>query len=112
MSNLSIDKLSNDTIVDLFEKAFEEKIAKYLDIPSFEVECNRRFPEKSVIVKVTIYGTAGCPTIDDFKKETDKVKSAKEVTISREDIGEVKFTLQTQDTVFLNSNEYDLFYKN
>lgn len=106
---MDIQKISDEEVQDLFEVAFEEQVAKWNDIENFEVKCVREVGKDSLAVEVTIMGTAGCPTAEDFKKM--KIKNASSVRIERADKGELKFTIQPSKTLYLNSTEYIVTYK-
>jgi len=106
---MNIQKISDDEVQDLFEVAFEEQVAKWNDINSFEVKCVREIGKDSLTVEVTVMGTAGSPTAEDFKKM--KIKNASSVRIERADKGELKFDIQPAKTLYLNSTEYIVMYK-
>jgi len=106
---MNIQKVSDEEVEDLFEKSFESKVAKFNDIDSFEVKCVREVGKDSLTVEITVMGTAGCPTAEDFKN--NKIKDAETVIIYREDKGELKFMLQPAKTLYLNSTEYIVIYK-
>jgi len=109
MKKMDIKRISDDEVQELFEASFESQVAKYNDIDSFEVKCVREVGKDSLTVEVTVMGTAGCPTAEDFKKM--KVKNASAVTIERADKGELKFAIQPSKTLYLNSTEYIVIYK-
>jgi hypothetical protein len=109
MKKMNIQTVSDEEVQDLFEAAFESQVGKLNDIDNFEVKCLREVGKDSLTVEVTVMGTAGCPTAEDFKK--DKIKAARNVSISRADKGELKFTLVPAKTVYLNSTEYIVTYK-
>ena len=100
--------LSDDEIIDLFTTSFEDRIAKYNNIESFDVAIQRKTGNSEVRLEVTISGTAGSPTVDQWKKET--VENAATVTISRDDKGSALFTFLPKETVYLNSTEYIVTY--
>ncbi len=106
---MAIERVSSEEILDLFEKSFEDQIVPFSNIDSFGVECTRDVTSKKAIVNVTIYGTAGSPTIDDFK--ANRVAGADRVSIQRFDIGELNFALKPELTCFLNSNDYLIVYE-
>lgn len=106
---MNIQTVSDEEIQDLFEAAFETQVGKFNDIDNFEVKAVREVGKDFLTVEVTIMGTAGCPTAEDFKK--NKIKNANIVTISRADKGELKLTLQPSKTLYLNSTEYIVIYK-
>ena len=104
---IDIVRVSSEDIQDLFEKEFE-RISALIDISSFDVVCNRDIQTRKATLLVNIYGTAGAPTIDQFKQ--DKIEQARRVSIERYDIGTLVFNLLPTKTVFLNSNDYQLTY--
>lgn len=106
---MNIQTVSDEEIQDLFEAAFEDQVAKFNDIDNFEAKCVREVGKDSITVEVTIMGTAGCPTAEDFKKM--KVKDASCVTIERADKGELKLSIMPDKTLYLNSTEYIVIYK-
>lgn len=106
---MNIQTVSDEEVQDLFEIAFQDQVAKFNDIDNFEVKCVREVGKTFLNVEVTIMGTAGCPTAEDFKK--GKIKKADTVTIERADKGELKFKLQPANTLYLNSTEYIVIYK-
>lgn len=106
---ISIDRVSSEEIVDLFEKSFEEHVVPFSHIDAWEIECTRDIQTMKAIVNVTIYGTAGAPTIDDFKN--NKIPAAERVSIDRFDIGVLNFVLKPELTCFLNSNDYFIVYE-
>ena len=107
---VDIKKVSSELMQDLFEAEFEQKIAPYIDVESFEVIVDRDVNSTFVVANMTIYGTAGAPTIDDFKRDDKKIEKAKTVKIFREDIGEIVFILDGSNTTYLNSNDYIITY--
>jgi len=109
LKKMSIDRVSSEEIVDLFEKFFEDHVLPFSHIESFDVECTRNIQTMKAIINVTIYGTAGSPTIDDFKK--DKISCARSVSVERFDIGSLNFVLKPELTCFLNSNDYLIVYE-
>lgn len=106
---MDVNRISDEEVQDLFEVAFEEQVGKFNDIDNFEVKCVREVSKDYLTVEVTVMGTAGCPTAEDFKK--NKIKGANKVTISRADKGELTFVLQPAKTLYLNSTEYIIIYK-
>lgn len=109
MKQMEIQKISDEEVQDLFEEAFEEQVGKWNDIDNFEVKCVREIGKDSLTVEVTVMGTAGSPTAEDFKKMN--VKNASSVRIERFDKGELKFSIKPSETLYLNSTEYILIYK-
>ncbi len=109
MKNMNISRISSEDIVSMFEKAFEEQVADINYISSFDVECVDRAIGKPILVNVDISGHAGTPTIDQFRKGL--VKGSDMVTISRDDIGEMKFKLLPKMTAFLSGNDYIIVYE-
>jgi len=106
---MNIKTVSDEEIQDLFEESFKNQVASYNDIDNFEVKCVREVGKDSLSVEVSIMGTAGSPTAEDFKKM--KVKNASSVIISRADKGELKFNIMPDKTLYLNSTEYIVIYK-
>jgi hypothetical protein len=106
---MDVKTVSNEEIQNLFEESFENQVAKWNDIDSFDVKCVREIGKNSITIEVTVMGTAGCPTAEDFKKSN--VDKANTVTIERADKGELLFTLIPEKTVYLNYTEYIVIYK-
>ena len=102
--------VSTELVQELFEQEFETNIAPFIDIESFEVSVERAVASSSIKVSVEIYGTAGAPTIDDFKNNTKKIAKAQKVSVTREDIGTISFALVGKETTYLNSNDYIISY--
>lgn len=105
---MNVQTVSNEEIQDLFETAFESQVAKLNGIDSFEVKCVREVGKEAITVEVSIMGTAGSPTAEDFKKM--KVKNASSVVIERADKGELKLNIMPNKTLYLNSTEYIVIY--
>lgn len=108
MKKMNLSRVSSEEIVNMFEVAFEEQVAIDNDIGVFGVECNDRRLGQPVKVVVDIAGHAGTPTIDQFRK--GEVKGSENVKISRDDIGEMTFSLMPKETVFLSGNDYIITY--
>lgn len=106
---MNVNTVSDEEIQDLFEASFEAQVSKYNNIDSFEAKCVREIGKDTITMEVTIMGTAGSPTAEDFKK--GKIKDATSVTIERADKGELTFTLMPANTLYLNSTEYIVIYK-
>ena len=109
MKQMDIQRVSDEEVQDLFEEAFEAQVGKWNDIDNFEVKCVREIGKDALTVEVTVMGTAGSPTAEDFKKMN--VKNASSVRIERFDKGELKFSIFPSKTLYLNSTEYILIYK-
>ncbi|GAF81117.1 unnamed protein product [marine sediment metagenome] len=109
MKKMNLDRASSEEIVNMFEVSFEEQVAKLNDIGAFNVECNDRQIGKPVQVEVNIAGHAGTPTIDQFRN--GEVEGCESVTISRDDIGEMKFSLVKKLTTFVSGNDYLIVYE-
>jgi hypothetical protein len=106
---MNLQRVSSEEVVSMFETAFEEQVASINDIGAFGVECNDREIGKPVQVQVDISGMAGAPTIDQFRQGA--VEHSEFVTISRDDIGEMKFKLVPKLTCFLSGNDYLIVYE-
>lgn len=106
---MSLERVSSEEIVSMFEEAFETQVASWNNIEAFGVECNERRIGKPVQVQVEVSGHAGTPTIDQFRQ--GKVKNSESVTIARDDIGEMKFRLLPDQTCFLSGNDYLIVYE-
>ena len=109
MKQMDVQRISDDEVQDLFETAFEEQVGKWNDLDNFEAKCVREIGKDSLTVEVTVMGTAGSPTAEDFKKMN--VKNASTVRVERFDKGELTFNIQPSETLYLNSTEYILIYK-
>lgn len=109
MKLMNLSRVSSEEIVSMFEEAFEAQVASLNDIEVFGVECDDRRLDKPVQVKVDIAGHAGTPTIDQFRR--GEVEDSELVTISRDDIGEMKFHLIPKLTTFISGNDYLLIYE-
>ena len=108
VKQINLKTLSDDEIIDLFSDSFENDVARYNNIESFDVIVKRETGSPEVRVEVTISGTAGSPTVDQWKKGT--VDRSEIVTISRDDKGTASFKLIPSETVYLNSTEYIVTY--
>ena len=106
---INVARVSDEEVETLFTKVFDSKIAPYNNISEFEAKCQREVAKNSITVEVMIVGSAGSPTIDDWKN--GKVEEADTLSIEREDIGSLTFRLQPDETLFLNSNDYYVYYK-
>jgi len=106
---MNIGRVSSEEIVSMFEKAFESQVASINDIQAFGVECTERSIGKSVKVQVEISGHAGTPTIDQFR--SGSIENCKSIKISRDDIGEMTFTLMPSQTCYLSGNDYLIVYE-
>jgi hypothetical protein len=106
---MNLERVSSEEIVTMFEEAFENQVASWNDIGAFGVECTQREIGKPVQVQVDISGMAGAPTIDQFRQGA--VEHSDVVTISRDDIGEMKFKLLSDQTCFLSGNDYLIVYE-
>lgn len=112
MSNQKlITDIGGELIEDLFVAYFESKISPYTGIDTFDVTCTKDLNEKKVIVNVQIYGTAGSPTVDDFKLDRVKFQGVRSVTVERSDIGKFNFELKPSKTLIVNSNDYLISYE-
>ncbi len=111
MSNKLAKNVSSDLIADLFETYFAEKVAPFVGIDTFDVTCTKDLQNENAIINVQIYGTAGCPTVEDFKKNRMTTKEINNVTLERYDIGNISFELKPQKTVIVNSNDYLITYE-
>lgn len=109
MKRIDVSTLSDEELNDLFAEAFEEQVASYNGIQQFECNCKRSTADKNAKIEVMIIGLAGSPTVDQFKTMKD-LKNASSVRISREDKGDLKFTLIPKDTISLNTNDYVIIY--
>ncbi len=101
------DSLSDDELVELFERKFLEEVASYNNITEFEVTCRRKVGNNELEVDVTIYGFAGTPPLEGFCA-SDKSKT---VVIDRFDKGELTLELYRERCTILNSNDYLVVYK-
>ena len=108
VSKMDMAKMSDEELSDIFTEAFEE-IASLNNISQFDVEFVRETSDKSVKAEVSIYGMAGSPTIDDFKKS--RVKNASIVSMKKEGRGNLKMKLVPAATIALNTNDYLVVYK-
>ncbi len=106
----SIVDVSSDLIEDLFTKYYEEKIALFAGIDTYDISCSKDSDNKA-IVNVQIYGNAGAPTVDDFKNDQVKFQGIKNIVIERSDIGSFEFELKRDKTVLINSNDYLIVYE-
>ena len=109
MKDMNLGRVSSEELITMFEIAFEAQVGTPNDINVFGVECNDRGLDKPVQINVDISGYAGTPTIDEFRKGT--VENSETVTISRDDIGEKKFTLVKDLTTFVSGNDYLIVYE-
>ena len=109
MKIMNLDRVSSEEIIKMFEEAFEEQVVSRNTIGPYGVECDDRKTGTPVQVKVDIAGHAGTPTIDEFRK--GEVEHSESVTISRADIGEMKFNLLPSLTTFISGNDYLIVYE-
>ena len=110
---MDVSKMSDEDIESLFYDVFEEKVASFNNITSFECKCVRdsklSADNKSVGIEVMIAGLAGSPTPEDFKAK--KVVEAKCITISRDGESTLAFVLKPEKTYTLNTNDYIVVYE-
>ena len=109
MKKMDMSKISSEDLVKMFEQAFEEQVSEPNSLGECGIDCDDRSLGKPVRVTVDVSGLAGTPTIDQFR--AGKVKGSNTVIISRDDIGELKFNLLPNMTVFLSGNDYQLVYE-
>lgn len=105
---INLLKASSEEILSLFEDEFEKK-ASFENIDSFDAVCTRDLSTLKVLINVTIFGTAGSPTIDMFKN--NKIESLRDINITRYDIGSLNLKLLVNKTVMLNSNDFMIVYE-
>lgn len=105
----TLDRFSSDDIQNIFEEVFEQKVSSVYGMSTFDIECMRDYLTSDTIVNVTIYGSAGAPTVFDFK--ANKIDEAKEIIVERSDLGSLKFVLVPEKTSVVNSNDYLIVYK-
>tara|TARA_R110000824_G_scaffold12226_7_gene53611 strand:- start:38453 stop:38776 length:324 start_codon:yes stop_codon:yes gene_type:complete len=106
---MKVSKVSDEEIETLFTTVFDDKVATYNNISEFEAKCQRQVGKDDITIEVMICGTAGSPTVDDWK--TGNIENAETVTIDRFDVGELTLTLDPEETLYLNPNDYYVFYK-
>ena len=104
---MNIEKLSNEYIEDLFQSEFDSSVASLNNISSFECKCVRTSEDKDVFMEVTIFGFAGSPSMDDFKK--NEVEKGETVSIDDNDES-LEFILQPEKTYTLSVNDYVIIY--
>lgn len=109
VTKMDVSKMSDEELSDVFTEAFEQQVASFNNISQFDVEFVRETRDKSITAEVSIYGMAGSPTIDDFKKS--KVKNASVLTLKKEGRGNLKMKLVPASTIALNTNDYLVVYK-
>lgn len=109
MKKINVARVSDEEVETLFTSEFDNRIARYNNFSEFEVKCRREVANDSITVEVMIVGQAGSPTIDDWKK--GRVENSALVQIARDDIGGLNFHLVPEETTFLNSNDYYVYYK-
>jgi len=111
MENITkIEKMSNEDIASVFDLYFETQVAKPNQIDEFESSCERDNINDPIVIKVLIIGLAGTPTPDDVKN--GKLEGVKDVELPIDNNSDVlKFRLDEQATMSLNTNDYWLFYK-
>jgi len=109
IDKMDVSKLSDEDIQDMFTEAYEKQVAQENAFDNFECICKRETGLPMVTMEVTIIGMAGTPTLDDYK--AGKVKNSKSVTITREDRGSLRFTLDPKSVISLNTNDYLAVYK-
>lgn len=106
---MNVSKMSDDNLQDLFAEVFEKEIASLNGVSSYECVCKRQTGSNVVTMEVTIYGMAGSPIIDDWKK--NKVAKSGSVVIKQEGRGSLQFKLIPKETVSLNVNDYMIVYR-
>ena len=109
MTNVDVERISDEEMEDMFEKAFETQVASPNEIGSYECTCKRDSSNPDVKMEVAVIGLAGSPTLDDFKE--GKVENSGAVVVQREDKDQLKFNLVAKETVALNTNDYSIVYK-
>ena len=109
MKKMNLSRVSSEEIITMFENAFEEQVADLNNIGAFDVDCAERKIGQAVQMNVDISGMAGTPTIDQFRK--GEIEGSDSITISRDDIGEMKFHLLPKMTAFLSGNDYLIVYE-
>ena len=105
---MNVDKISDEIMQEMFEVAFENQVGVYNDLSEFEALIKRSAREEDILMEVTVTGMAGSPTIEDFK--SGNVENAEEINIDNAR-GELKYVLQPEATVPLNSTDYIVTYK-
>lgn len=109
IKKMDVGRVSNEEIETLFTAVFEDRVAIYNNISEFEAKCQKEVGKNYLTVEVMVVGSAGSPTIDDWKK--GKVENSGSLIIMREDIGALELQLLPEETLFLNSNDYYVYYK-
>lgn len=109
MTNVNVERISDEEMEDMFGSAFETQVASPNEIGSYECTCKRDSSNPDVKMEVTIIGLAGSPTLDDFKE--GRVKNSGTVVVQREDRERLKFKLVVKEVVSLNTNDYSVVYK-
>ncbi len=110
MSTKDLSRINLDELTTLFEETFEKKVCPFINVESFDVELSKDAGTKKIVANIYIFGTAGSPTIDDFKN--GKVKDADKFQVERSDIGTIDFTICLDETILINSNDYMIVYRN
>ncbi len=107
-ARMDTSKLSDDDLQDMFTEEYEKNVASLSSLTSFECIC-KRDTARAVKMEVTVYGMAGSPSLDDYKK--GKVKNSGSVIINREGKGSLKFVILPSEIASLNTNDYVVVYK-
>lgn len=106
---LEVKKLSDEKIQDMFDAAFADQVADDNNIDQFESKCIRDVNGKGIDMHVMVVGLAGSPIADDFKKK--RLTGIDEVVVDVEGRGEITFELVPQETISLNTNDYNIVYR-
>jgi len=109
MTNVDVERISDEEMEDMFVNAFESQVAFPNGIGSYECTCRRDSSNLDVKMEVMVIGLAGSPTSDDFKE--GKVKNGSTVVVQREDKDQLKFELVAKEVITLNTNDYLVVYK-
>jgi len=106
---MDLSKVSNEEMADLFSSAFIEQVGSTIGIEEVEAECVRSVEKKDVKIELSVFGMAGSPSADDWKK--NKLKNVSKVVVDVPRIGKVNFKLFPSETVNLDTNNYLVVYK-
>jgi len=109
MTNVSVERISDEEMEDMFVSAFESQVAFPNGIGSYECTCRRDSSNPDVKMEVMVIGLAGSPTSDDFKE--GKVENSGAVVVRREGKDQLKFELAAEEIITLNTNDYLIVYK-
>jgi len=101
-----IKDIPSDETENMFMDVYRDQVASENSIDEFDCKCNK--DGKEIYMEVTVFGFAGSPTYDEYKK--GKVKNASEIVV-QDERGKLTFKCMYNEIVSLNSNDYMVVYR-